>query len=258
MLGAIVGDVVGSVYEHRPIKTKEFPLLTRSSRFTDDSVCTVAVADWLLAGGDPAAVLRRWCRRHPRAGYGGMFRQWIMSDDMPAYGSWGNGAPMRASPCGWLAASLDEVLAAAERATNVSHDHPEAVRGARAVAAAVWWAREGRTPGEVRRAVAGRFGYDLDATVDEIRPGYGFDVSSAGTVPPALIAAFEAEDYEDAVRNAISLGGDADTLACIAGAVAEPLFGVPPTLATAVEARLGDDMRGVLARFRARTGGTTV
>jgi ADP-ribosyl-[dinitrogen reductase] hydrolase len=191
---------------------------------------------------------------HPGAGYGGMFYSWMLADDMPAYGSWGNGAAMRASPCGWLAASLDEALALAERATNVSHDHPEAVRGAQAVAAAVWWAREGREPAEVRRLVAGRFGYDLSATVDAIRPGYRFDVSCAGTVPPALVSAFEARDFEDAVRNAVSLGGDADTLACIAGAVAEPLFGVPRGLAAEVEARLTGDIREVLDRFAACIG----
>lgn len=257
MLGAIIGDVVGSVYEARPIKTKDFPLLGPGSTFTDDTVCTVAVADWLMDGGgeEPAAALRRWCRRYPGAGYGGMFYRWIMTDGMPGYGSWGNGAAMRVSPCGWLAASLEEALAAAERATNVSHDHPEAVRGAQAVAATVWWAREGREPADVRRRVEERFGYDLRPTVDEIRPGYGFDVSCAGTVPPALISALKAEGFEDAVRNAVSLGGDADTLACIAGAVAEPLFGVPDALAEVVAPRLGADIRATLARFAARTRG---
>lgn len=250
MLGAIAGDVIGSVYEAAPIKSKDFPLFGDASTFTDDTVCTAAVADWLLHGGDVARYLRRWGRQHPWRGYGGMFARWLADDSLPAYGSWGNGAAMRVTPCAYLAAGDDEALRLAEAACVVSHDHPQAVRGAKAVVLAIRLAGRGEPPARVRDTIAACFGYDLDASVAEIRPGYAFDVSTAGTVPPALICALEAKDFEDAVRNAVSLGGDADTLACIAGGVAEARFGVPDAIATEVEARLSADLLVLLERFR--------
>ena len=255
MLGAIAGDVVGSIYEARPIKRMDFPLLAPGCRFTDDTVCTVAIADALLDGSeDFASYLRRWGRRYPDAGYGGMFARWLEDDRMGPYGSYGNGAPMRVAAVGWLAGSEAETLRLAAASAAVSHDHPDALAAAQAVALAIRRARDGAKAGDLRDEIAGRFGYDLGRSLDQIRPGYAFDISAAGTVPPALIAAFEAEDVEGAVRRAVSLGGDAGTLACIAGAVAEARHGLAPDLARAVRARLDAPLLEVVDRFYARIG----
>ena len=255
MLGAIAGDVIGSVYEAVPIKTREFPLFGPGCTFTDDSVCTIAIAECLMAGSeDFAPYLRRFGRRHPHAGYGGMFASWLMDDAMGAYGSWGNGAAMRVAGIAWLVADEAAALRLAEASAVVSHDHQEAVRGAQAVVLAMWLAREGQGPDEIRDVIRGRFGYPLDRTTDQIRPGYGFDVSCAGTVPPALTAALEATTFEDAIRGAVSLGGDADTLACIAGGVAEMRFGLPDGIARDTRARLAPDLLEVVDRFERRVG----
>ena len=238
MKGAIIGDVVGSVHEHSGTKTIDFPLLTDRSRFTDDTVMTIAVADCLLNNRDPAKTLRTWGRKYPRAGYGGMFYRWLMDDTIGDYGSWGNGGAMRVSPCGFLATSLEDALDKAYRVTVITHRHDDAIKGAQAVAAAIWFARTGLPKDTVRLEIEDRFGYQLNRTIDSIREGYTFDVSSAGTVPPALTAVFEADDLEGAIRLAVSLGGDADTLACIAGGVAEALYGVPYKLWELIEVRL--------------------
>lgn len=252
MLGAVAGDVIGSVWEHRPIETTDFPLFLEDSRFTDDTVCTVAVADWLMdAATDPAAHLRFWVRRYPDAGYGGMFLDWALADDAPAYGSWGNGAPMRSAPVGWVARDTAEANDLAEASAQVSHDHPDAVLAAQAVAASVLAFRDGAGSPEVRQMLELRFGYDLGAEAAAWR-GRGFDVSAAGSTPAALACALEAEGWEQAVRLAVSLGGDADTLGCMAGAVAEARFGVPPAVAAEVVARLPSDLRDVIDRFRQR------
>lgn len=250
MLGAIAGDVIGSIYEAAPIKTRDFPLFGAGATFTDDTVCTVAIADALLQGADFAAMLRDWVRRHPGRGYGGMFRR-ALASDRPAYGSWGNGAPMRVSPIGHWGRNEAEVLALAAQSAAVSHDHPDAIAGAEAVALAIWLARAGAARAAIRARIADRFGYDLSRSVDQIRVSYRFDVSARGTVPPALIAALEAEDFETAVRNAVSLGGDSDTLACIAGGLAEALFGLPDTIIAETRARLDHDLLAVIDRFYA-------
>jgi ADP-ribosylglycohydrolase len=253
MLGAIAGDVIGSIYEARPIKSRDFPLFGPGCRFTDDTVCTVAVADALLDGSeDFATYLRRWGRRYPNAGYGGMFLRWLADDRMGAYGSYGNGAPMRVAPVGWLASDEAEVLRLAAASAAISHDHPDAVAGAKAVALAIWRARAGSSPAEIRREIVDRFGYDLERSVDDVRPDYGFDISAAGTVPPALTAAVEAENLEGAIRGAVSLGGDADTLACIAGGIAEALYGLTPDITKATRARLDAPLLAVVDRFYAR------
>ena len=249
MLGAIAGDIVGSRFEHAPIKHRDFTLFAPDSRFTDDSVCSIAVADALLGGGDFAASLRRFVRRYPNAGYGGMFLQWAFSDDAPPYGSWGNGAPMRIAPVGHAAADEAEVLELAERASAVSHDHPAAIAGAQAVALAIHLARGGAGKTIIANRIAADFGYDLETPLEAIRPGYRFDVSTAGTVPPALRCVIEAESWEEAVRNAVSLGGDADTLACIAGGVAEVVFGLPEAITRQAKARLTPDLLAVLDAF---------
>ena len=256
MLGAIAGDIIGSIYERRPIKSKDFPLFGRGCRFTDDSVCTVAVADCLVQGGDFAEFLRTYVHRYPGAGYGGMFLRWALTVGHPPYGSWGNGAAMRVGAVAHLAEDEGAVLDLAERSSMVSHDHPEAVKGAQATALAAWLARHGAEPGDIRREIAARFGYDLSRSVEEIRPGYGFDVSAAGTVPQALVCALEADNFEDAVRNAVSLGGDADTLAAIAGGIAEALFGLPDEIAGEATTYLDAELREVVTAVYERASQT--
>jgi ADP-ribosylglycohydrolase len=249
MLGAIAGDIVGSIYEAAPIKTKDFPLFRHGVRFTDDTVCTVAIADALLSGGDFAQYLRAYVRRYPGRGYGAMFARWAHTPALPAYGSWGNGAAMRVSAIAWLAVDEAAALATAARTAAVSHDHPEAIAGAQVAVLAAWLARHGADRATIRREIAGRFGYDLDQSVERIRSWYAFDVSCQGTVPPAIVCALEATGYEDAIRNAVSLGGDADTLACIAGGIAEALHGLPPDIAAKARSRLDARLLGVIERF---------
>ncbi len=248
MIGAITGDIVGSIYEGRNIKTKEFPFFGDGCRFTDDTVCTVAVADCLNNEGDFADYLRRYVRRHPHRGYGGMFRQWASSETGP-YNSWGNGSAMRVSPVAHVARSEAELLEMAKRSSAVTHNHPDAIAGAQAVALSMWMAIAGTDADVIRREVADRFNYDLNQSVDEIRPDYSFDVSCAGTVPEAITCALEATDYEDAVRNAISIGGDSDTIACITGGIAEVMFGMPNEIADRATNYLTDDLIDALDRF---------
>lgn len=253
MIGAIAGDIIGSRFEGHPRPPADFALFHGDCRFTDDTVCTLAVAEALMDAADIAATLRAFVRRHPRRGYGGMFVAWAMDDAAPAYGSWGNGAPMRTSAAGWLAADEAEADALAAAQAAVSHDHPDAVAGAQAVARAVLALRRGTPVEAVRGALERAFGYDLAPGV--ALAGGGFDVSAAGTVPAALAAAFEADDWEGAVRRAVGLGGDTDTLACIAGAVAEARHGVPEAIAARSRDHLTEDLLAVLDRFEARRAG---
>ncbi len=249
MLGAIAGDIIGSIYEHSNIKTKDFALFGEGCRFTDDTVCTVAVADCLLSDGDFGEYLSRYFLRHSHRGYGAMFARWAQSWNREPYGSWGNGSAMRVSSVAYFAKTEHEILELAERSASVSHNHPDAVAGAQAVALAIWWARGGMPAGDIREDLAARFSYNLSQSVDEIRDWYSFDVSCAGSVPQALTCALEAADYEDAIRNAISIGGDSDTIACIAGGIAEAMFGLPEDVAKAVPAYLTPDLREVVDRF---------
>ena len=253
MLGAIGGDIIGSVYEHRGIKTKEFPLFDPLCRFTDDSVLTVAVAHAILTDTPYVEALRSIGRKYPRAGYGRSFVEWLMSKDAGPYGSWGNGAAMRVSPVGIAYHTEQEVLAQAERTAVVTHDHTEGVKGAQATALAVFLARTGAGKEGIRDTIGQRFGYDLNRSVDDIRPSYGFDVSCRGTVPEAIIAFLDSESYEDAVRNAVSLGGDSDTLACIAGGIAEAFYGgVPTDIRQRIQLLLPHDLWGVTTAFCGR------
>jgi ADP-ribosylglycohydrolase len=234
MLGAIIGDVVGSVHECTRTKTKDFPLLTDASRFTDDTVLTVAVADCLLHGHDYVSTLHEYFHAYPNAGYGETFYLWASSRRHEAYQSWGNGAAMRVSPVAYARTTLADVLSEAKRSAEVTHNHEQGVRGAQATAAAIFLARTGATKEDIRRFIEDRFGYFLDDTVERLRPTYQFDASCQWSVPESIIAFLDSTDYEDAVRNAISLGGDADTMACIAGAIAEAFYGgVPAALAAA-------------------------
>lgn len=255
MIGAIAGDIIGSVYEAHPIKTKGFSLFQRRSRFTDDTVLTVAVAQAILEDGDYRHWLQEIGRRYPNAGYGGSFLHWLLAGDPRPYGSWGNGSAMRVSPVGFALNAVNDVLKEAARSAAVSHDHPEGIKGAQAAALAVYLARTTGDRQLVRREVSERFGYDLGRTVDEIRPDYRFDVSCQGSVPEAIVAFLDSESYEDAIRNAVSLGGDSDTLACIAGGIAEAFYGpVPASIEAQVMAMLPGDLREITARFNTLYG----
>lgn len=249
MLGAIAGDIVGSRFEGEPAPKRNFALFHAQCRFTDDTVCTLAIADALLGDRDFAASLRAFVRVHPERGYGGMFLNWAFADDAPAYGSWGNGAPMRVAAVGWLARDEAEALDWAEAQAVVTHNHPDAIAGAQAIALAILLARSGVPPTELRRRIVSDFGYDL--TPERALTSGGFDVSAAGTVPPALTAALEADSWEAAVRTVICLGGDTDTLACIAGSVAEAIHGLPGDIADKARRYLTPDLGDVVARFTA-------
>jgi ADP-ribosyl-[dinitrogen reductase] hydrolase len=247
MLGAVIGDMVGSVYEWNNRKTKDFtPFFHARSHPTDDSVLTIAVADALLNDRPPVQAFKDWGRRYPKSGWGGRFNRWLFSDETEPYGSFGNGAAMRVSPTALLGKTLDETLASAGRVTAITHDHPEGLKGAAATAHAIYLAFEGVDVVDIRVVIQDEYGYDLGRTVDGIRPGYTFDVTCQGSVPEALICVFEATDFEDAIRNAISIGGDSDTLAAIAGGFAEARFGIPPEIAAEAWHRLPADMRDIL------------
>lgn len=251
MLGAIAGDIVGSVYEFQPIKSEEFPLFGPGSRFTDDTVMTVAVANAILEGSDYATEMKAFGRRYPDAGYGGSFIRWIFEDAALPYNSWGNGAAMRVSPIGLAFNSVAQVLREAQLSAKVSHNHPEGIKGAQATALAVFLARTGTEKEDIRHEITERFGYDLNRTVADVRPSYGFDVSCQGSVPEALIAFLDSRDYEDAVRKAVSLGGDSDTLACIAGGIAEAFYReIPPVIADTARLLLPKEFLAVVDRFR--------
>jgi ADP-ribosylglycohydrolase len=253
MIGAIAGDIIGSVYEHAPIKSKDFPLFHPQARFTDDTVLAVAVAHAIIDGVDYGAAIRDVGRRYPNAGYGGSFIRWLLSDDAAPYNSWGNGSAMRIAPVGFAFGTEDAVLQEAADSAAVTHNHPEGIKGAQATALAIYLARQKASKADIRDAIAERFGYDLKRSVEEIRPGYAFDISCQGTVPEAIIAFLDSSAWEDAVRNAVSLGGDSDTLACITGGIAEAWYGgVPDPVRERVTALLPDDLAGIVARFRAR------
>lgn len=231
MIGAIAGDIIGSVYEHRPFRTKEFPLFDPRCTFTDDSVLTVAVASAILSKKPYQECVLEIGRRYPRAGYGGSFMHWLFSSDPQPYNSWGNGAAMRVSPVGFAFNTIEEVLEEAEKTAVISHNHPEGIKGAQATALAVFLARTEHDKEKIREQIGRRFGYDLQRSVEQIRPRYGFEISCQKTVPEAIVAFLDSLSYEDTVRNAISLGGDSDTLACIAGGIAEAYYGeVPPDI----------------------------
>jgi len=250
MLGSIAGDMIGSVYEGRPIKTTRFPLFSEHSRFTDDTVLTVATADALMTGLDYATVYRRYGRRYPRAGYGGAFIRWLMVDDAPPYYSWGNGSAMRISPVGLAVEPMEAVLKEAEKSAAVTHNHPEGIKGAQATALAIFMGRRGSSKDEIRQVIREKFDYDLDRTVAEIRPGYVFDVSCQGTVPEAILAFLNSDDVESAIRLAVSLGGDSDTLACIAGAIAHAFYkNISPEMEKEVRNRLPEEFRSIVDRF---------
>ena len=261
MIGAVIGDIIGSPYEGHAIKTTQFPLFSQRSRFTDDTVLTVATADALLHGLAYEKAYRNWGREYPHAGYGGTFIRWISTPSMGPYNSFGNGAAMRIAPVGYCSDHEYEVLEEARKSASVSHDHPEGVKGASAVALAILLSRKGKSKADIKTEIAGRFGYNLDRSLDEIRPAYRFDVTCQGSVPEAIIAFLESNDYETAVRNAVSLGGDSDTQACISGAIAEPFYNhIPENIISQAVELLPEQFRNIIAEFKNRydTGGVQI
>jgi ADP-ribosylglycohydrolase len=255
MLGAIVGDIVGSVYEATPIKCKDFPLLTDLSTFTDDTVLTVAVARAILDRSPYVETLKHFGRRYPHAGYGASFYQWIFASHSAPYNSWGNGSAMRVSPVGLAFDTAEDVLNHARRTAEVTHNHPEGIKGAQATALAVFLARTGASKADIKQNISMRFGYNLDRTLEAIRPIYSFDVSCQGSVPESIIAFLESVAFEDAIRNAVSLGGDSDTMACIAGAIAQAFYQeIPANLVAQVRRKLPAEFLDIIDAFQARYG----
>jgi len=253
MLGAIIGDIVGSIYEWRNIKMKEFPLFGEKCVFTDDTVMTIAVAEGLMNGGRPndfINAMKRLGRMYPNAGYGGHFRSWLLKDDSDPYNSWGNGSAMRVSPVSWMFDTLEATEYTAEISASVTHNHPEGIKGAQATAAAIFLARNGKLKEEIKTYIESKYGYDLNKTLDEIRPSYKFDESCQGTVPEAITAFLESDGFEDAIRNAISLGGDSDTLAAITGSIAEAAYGVPDEIKTKALSLLDSPLLEVFDRWQ--------
>lgn len=250
MIGAIAGDIIGSAYEHSPIKTVDFTLFSPLSRFTDDTVMTVAVADSILQKANYAEKYLKYGRMYPNAGYGGYFKQWLFSPNPRPYNSFGNGSAMRVSPVGFAFPSIEEVLEEAKRSAEVTHNHPEGIKGAQATAAAVFLARNGESKNTIRKFIETRFRYSLYKKLDEIRPVYRFDVTCQGTVPQAITSFLESESYEDAVRKAVSLGGDSDTLACITGGIAQAYYKkIPLHIVIEVRSTLPVDLLTVMDEF---------
>lgn len=252
MLGAICGDIVGSVYEHENLKSKDFPLFQKACAFTDDTVLSCAVADSLIHDRSFEANIKRFYRWYPKAGYGFMFSKWAKSDNEPAYNSYGNGSAMRVSPVAWVYDTLDEVLQAAERTAEVTHNHPEGIKGAKVVAGAAFLARSGASKQDIENLARG-FEYDMDRRLDDIRPDYHFKATCQESVPEAVIAFLESNSFEDAIRNAVSIGGDSDTIACMTGSIAEPFFGgVPTSIRDQTLSFLDERLHGVFSLFEAK------
>ena len=253
MIGAIAGDIIGSIYELENITTKEFPLFSPECRFTDDTVLTVAVADVLLNDGNYTEKFKEYCRRYPYAGYGTNFRNWALSSQSEPYNSWGNGSAMRVSAIGYAIDNLNSVLQEAKRSAEVTHNHPEGIKGAQATAAAVFLARTEKDKTLIKSYIQNIFCYDLNFSLDEIRPTYRFNpsgISCQDSVPQAIVAFLESTDFEDAIRNAISIGGDSDTIACITGGIAQAFYGdVPDAIARLVLNKIDEPLSLVVKAF---------
>ncbi len=258
MIGAIAGDIIGSRFEHDNIKGRDFELFHPACRFTDDSVMTLAVCDALLRcesrerlSEQAISSMQTIGRLYPRCGFGRHFLDWIYDDNPRPYHSWGNGAAMRVSGCAYAADNMEDVLELSRAVTRVSHDHEDGMKGAEAVAAAVFLARAGKSAEEIREYMNERY-YTAEFTLDEIRPSYSFDVSCRGSVPQALEAFYESDGFEDAVRNAVSIGGDSDTIAAITGSIAEAYYGVPQDIREEALARLDRLLKKILLDFESR------
>ena len=251
MLGAITGDIVGSVYEFDNIKTTEFDLFCYDSAFfTDDSVLTIALADAILHNLDYADTMRDYTRRYPHASYGTSFFLWARTPNAPAYNSWGNGAAMRISPVGFAFDTLEEVQQNAQKYTEITHNHPEGIKGALATATAIFLARTGHSKQQIKNYIIENYGYGLNRSCDDIRPHYYFNESCQETVPEAIIAFLDSTDFESAIRLAVSLGGDSDTLTCITGGIAQAFYGsIPDNIAKKTLATLDEPLRDITLKF---------
>lgn len=259
ILGAIIGDIVGSRLEFKRNKEYNFELFTDANDFTDDTVMTIAVADWLSQGNtlptnsdDLPAIMRSWGKRHPLRGYGGMFHRWLLSDYEKyhhPYNSYGNGAGMRVSACGYFATTLDEALHLAKLSAVVSHNHPEGIKGAQVIASTIFLARQHQPKESIREYIARQFGYDMDRSCDSIRPGYNFDETCQGSCPEAIIAFLDSTNFEDAIRLAVSLGGDADTIGAMTGGITAAYYGIPDKIVCKTLEYLPEDMIDVLKEF---------
>ena len=253
MLGAIFGDIIGSIYEFNNIKTTNFPLTKDNSDFTDDTVLTVASADCILNNGDYSVFYRKYYREYPGRGYGGRFHEWGSSDSMGPYNSYGNGSAMRVSPIGFAFKTIESTLKEAKKSAEVSHNHPEGIKGAEAIAASIYLARKEKSKKEIKKYINSNFNYNLDDTLDNIRKEYKFDETCQGSVPQAIIAFLESENYEDAIRKAISIGGDSDTIACITGGIAEAFYGeVPENIKLEILPKLNNSMIDIISKFYQR------
>ncbi len=255
MIGAIAGDVIGSVFEQYAIKSTQFDLFSPYSRFTDDTVLTVAIANAIMRDIDYETSLKTFGAKYPNAGYGASFFRWIFSSDTKPYNSWGNGSAMRVSPVGFAFTSIDDVLKEAKKSAEVTHSHPEGIKGAQSVALAIFLSRSGKNKAAIKAEISRRFGYNLDRRLDDIRPYYTFDVSCQGSVPEALIAFLEGENFEDTVRKGISLGGDSDTIACISGGIAQAFYhDIPQEIILNVRKRLPESFLDIIDEFCERYG----
>lgn len=256
MLGAVAGDIIGSSYEFAGRKDFDFELFPGENRFTDDTVMTLAVAKWLIQYDERyhtkeqlVSCIKELGLSYPYAGYGSMFHAWLWREASYAYKSYGNGSAMRVSPIGLYADTLDEALELARMSAEVSHSHPEGIKGAQAVAAAVWMANNGYPKNAIREYIEHKFGYDMSRTIDEIRPTYKWDSSCQGSVPEAIIAFLDGKDFEDVVRLAVSLGGDADTQAAIAGGIASCIYPIPEHITAECEKRLPPELLEIMRNF---------
>lgn len=250
LLGGIAGDIIGSIYEFNPVRFKDFELFKSNSTYTDDTVMTIANAEWLLSKGVLMDIMRKYGHKYPGAGYGGMFYDWLKSRCPKPYNSFGNGSAMRVSPVGWAFDTLEETLEAAKQSAEITHNHPEGIKGAQATAACIFMARTGKSKQEIKEYVETKFGYDLSRTCNEIRPTYQFNESCQGTVPESIIAFLESTDFESAIRLTVSLGGDADTMGTITGAIAEAYYNViPEHIKNEVLKRLPEEFINVLGEF---------
>lgn len=254
MLGAIVGDIIGSAYEFNNTKRKEFHLFTPKSKFTDDTVMTLAVARWLCDDKEHCKEtlvqrMQELGRRYPTAGYAGSFMRWLYNPEPQPYNSYGNGSAMRVSPVAFYAHSLQEALGLAKISAEVTHNHPEGIKGAQAIASSIYLARHGATKREIKSYVEENFHYDLSQQLDDIRPTYSYDMSCQHTVPQALLAFLEGANFEDVIRSAVSIGGDSDTIAAMAGGIAQAFYVIPKKLSSYCYALLTPELRGVLNDF---------
>lgn len=251
MIGAVIGDIIGSRLEKNNIKSKDFELFTKNSKYTDDTVLTIAIADCILNSKDYEKTVKKYGRNYPFAGYGGTFKKWLAGTIRGPYNSWGNGSAMRVSPIGFAFDNEIKILEEAKKSAEITHNHEEGIKGAQAIAMSVFLGRKNKTKEEIKEYVENKFGYDLNRTLDEIRPNYEFDVSCQGSVPESIIAFLESDNFEDAIRNAISIGGDSDTIASMTGAISEAFYkSIPKELIEKTNELIPEEFKRIIQEFK--------